>query len=219
MHAHTSPASPCSQVKPEDVVKIFSDAGYHGIAITNHFFPHLLNCRNKEEYVEKYRKDFETAAETGDKLGIKVYLGAEIRFKNENDNDYLLFGFDMDELTEIYDYLDSDISTFVNEYKKDKMFLIQAHPFRDDMVRADTSLLDGIESFNMHPNHNSRIALAVRHAEENGKIMTIGTDYHHIGHDNLAATRMHNLPDNSSQLIQELKSGDYIMEVSGKLIL
>ena len=27
LHAHTSPASGCSQVKPEDVVTIFHDAG------------------------------------------------------------------------------------------------------------------------------------------------------------------------------------------------
>ena len=45
LHAHTSPASRCGEVKPDDVVTIFHNAGYDGIAITNHFF-------------EKSQKDF-----------------------------------------------------------------------------------------------------------------------------------------------------------------
>ena len=33
LHAHTSPASRCSQVSPGDVITIFHNAGYDGIAV------------------------------------------------------------------------------------------------------------------------------------------------------------------------------------------
>ena len=54
LHAHTSPASRCSQVKPEDVVTIFHNAGYDGIAITNHFFPRP----EIPDFLDIYRSDY-----------------------------------------------------------------------------------------------------------------------------------------------------------------
>ena len=97
LHAHTSPASGCSQVKPEDVVTIFHDAGYDGIAITNHFYPKP----ELKDFLEIYRSDYLKALETGNKLGMKVYLGAELRFPSQNNNDYLLFGFELSQLEEM----------------------------------------------------------------------------------------------------------------------
>lgn len=218
LHSHTSPVSPCSQVKPTDVVRIFRDAGYDGIAVTNHFFPGLLSM-NADEYVEAYKKDFFEAVEEGERIGIKVYQGAELRFLNENNNDYLLFGYDFRQLKEIHDYLNGDLATFVSDFKTEDMLLVQAHPFRNGMFRADPKLLDAIEAFNVHPSHNSRIAQAAKYAAENKKIMTVGTDYHHIGHDGLSATRTHELPENTQELVKVLKSGDFIIEIAGKLML
>lgn len=215
LHAHTSPASGCSQVKPEDVVTIFHSAGYDGIAITNHFYPKP----QEKDFLEIYRRDYFTALETGEKLGMKVYLGAELRFPNENNNDYLLFGFDISQLEEMYSRTEETLESFVKNFKTDDMFLLQAHPFRDGMVRNYAPLLDGIEVFNMHPNHNSRVALAAKYATENGKIATAGTDYHHIGHDNLCATRTPFLPNDSHDLVKLLKSGDFIYQVGEHIVI
>ena len=215
LHAHTSPASRCSQVMPKDEIEVFKNAGYDGIAITNHLFVK----ENKKEFLEIYRGDYYKAFETGERLGIKVYLGAELRFLNENDNDYLLFGFDISQLDEIYDATDGTLESFVENVKTDKMFLLQAHPFRDGMERGFEKYLDGVEAFNMHPNHNSRVALAMKYARENGKIATAGTDYHHPGHDGLCATRALWLPKNDAELVKMLKSGDFIFEISGKIVL
>lgn len=218
IHAHTSPASGCSQIPPRDEVRIFHDDGYDAIAITNHFF--ISDRRNgKEEYLEAYKHDFLEALDEGKKLGMTVYLGAELRFVNENGNDYLLFGITLDDLDRIYDYLDRDLETFVRECKTDKMFLLQAHPFRDDMVLMNTDLLDGIEAFNMHPHHNSKVTLAYYYAKEHGKVATIGSDYHHPGHDNLSATRFKRLPENSIALADELKKDDFIYEISGNFVV
>ncbi len=215
LHAHTSPASRCSQVSPEEEIAVFKNAGYDGIAITNH----LYTKENKKDFLDIYRGDYHKAYETGEKLGMKVYLGAELRFLNENDNDYLLFGFDISQLEEIYDATDGTRESFVKNVKTDKMFLLQAHPFRDDMKRGYEEYLDGVEAFNMHPNHNSRVALAMKYARENGKIATTGTDYHHPGHEGLCATRAPKLPKNEAELVNLLRSGDFILEVSGKIVL
>ena len=194
LHAHTSPASGCSQVKPEDVVTIFHDAGYDGIAITNHFYPKP----ELKDFLEIYRSDYLKALETGNKLGMKVYLGAELRFPSQNNNDYLLSGFELSQLEEMYSYMTGTLENFAENFKTDDMFLLQAHPFRNGMELGFENYLDGVEVFNMHPNHNSRVALAERYARENGKIATAGTDYHHIGHDNLCATRAAHLPETHS---------------------
>ncbi len=215
LHAHTSPASGCSQVKPEDVVTIFHNAGYDGIAVTNHFYPKPEN----ESFLEIYRTDYLKAFETGERLGMKVYLGAELRFPNQNDNDYLLFGFELSQLEEMYSYMTGTLENFVGKFKTDDMFLLQAHPFRDDMQLGFENCLDGVEVFNMHPHHNSRVAIAERYAREHGKIATAGTDYHHIGHDNLCATRAARLPENEHELVSLLKSGDFIFQVGEHIIV
>lgn len=216
IHAHTSPASHCADLAPAEVVEIFYRAGYDGIAITNHFY---TQKKDKNKFIEMYTNDFRVACETGEKLGIKVYFGAELRFKKENDNDYLIFGIKPEQLGEIYDYLNKDLETFVREYKTDDMFLIQAHPFRDDMELMNPELLDGIEAFNLHPHHNGRITLASRYAQTNGKVETIGSDFHHKTHDNLCATRFKALPENEAELVKAFKENDFIYEIAGHLMV
>ena len=37
LHAHTSDASSCSQVSPEDMAVIYKNLGYDAVTIANHF--------------------------------------------------------------------------------------------------------------------------------------------------------------------------------------
>lgn len=217
LHAHTKPASHCAEIPTEQVLQTFKDDGYDGIAITNHFM--TSKEMGQKEYAEFYRGELLNALELGEKIGIKVYAGAELRFSSENNNDYLFFGFDPDDLFHICRLLDGTLENFVKEYKTDDMFLLQAHPFRSNMERIHPELLDGYEAFNMHPNHNSRVAVSVRFAQEQGKIMTMGTDFHHPNHDNLCATRAPYLPENTAELVKLLKSEDFIFEIGNRIII
>lgn len=223
LHAHTYPASSCSEVSPEEVIKIFHEAGYNGVAITNHFHSNLFKSyyklKNKKEILNKFLSDYYRAEEEGCKLGVNVYLAAELRWSDINDNDYLIYGIDEKILSDIFDYINTTPEKFYRDCKSEKSFFIQAHPFRTGLERENPAVLDGIEVFNMHPNHNSRIAFAEKHADEYGKIKTIGTDYHHKGHHGLCFTRMKNLPENSFELAAELKRNDFIMQVGSSLIL
>ena len=218
LHAHTKPASGCAEIPTEEVLRTFKNDGYDGIAITNHCYLGAKGM-NIEQFAGFYRAELLNAIELGEKIGIKVYAGAELRFVNQNDNDYLLFGYDPDDLYYLIQSLYGTLEDFVREYKTDEMFLLQAHPFRKGMELVDTDLLDAVEAFNMHPNHNSRVAVAERYARENGKIMTMGTDFHHENHDNLCATRAPYLPQNEKELIKLLKSEDYIFEIGDKILL
>lgn len=219
LHAHSNPASGCSEVPADELVTTFRNAGYDAIAITNHLISDSEHYESKEKAIEKFKKDLYLAKETGEKLGIKVYAGAELRFYKHSDNDYLFYGYTSDELPDIYDYLNTDLETFVKEYKKDSSLLLQAHPFRNGMIRMDSSLLDAIEAFNMHQNHNSRVAVAAKYAAAEGKIMTVGSDYHHPGFDGISATRTKILPRDEAELISIIKNDDFLIEIGGRILL
>lgn len=219
LHAHSHPASGCSEVPADLLVRTFHEAGYDAIAITNHLISDDEHSESKEKAIEKFKKDLYLAKETGEKLGIRVYAGAELRFYKHSDNDYLFYGYELDELPDIYDYLNTNLETFVKEYKKDSSLLLQAHPFRNGMIRMPSDLLDAIEAFNMHQNHNSRVAVAAKYAAAEGKLMTVGSDYHHPGFDGISATRTKILPKDEYELVSIIKNDDFLIEIGGRILL
>ncbi|MBE6740660.1 MAG: PHP domain-containing protein [Ruminococcaceae bacterium] len=221
LHAHTKPVSPCSEISPTEMVETYNKKGYNGIAITNHFIEWMFNDKTKEDSLNYYLSDFEETKKEAEKYGIKVYLGIELRF-NENNNDYLIYGADREILSICYDNFHAGIEKFRKEIKLPNSVFIQAHPFRDGMELVDPDLLDGIETFNLHPGHNSRVALAARYAKENNiLIKTAGSDFHHPdkGHEAVSALRTKVLPEDSFELAEILKSGDYIFEIGEDSIL
>ncbi len=220
LHAHTSPASSCSQVSAEDMAVIYKDLGYDAVTIANHFVYEYRGF-SKNEVIDRFFDDFERAYRKGEEIGIKVLLAAEIRF-TENENDYLVFGVSRKIMEEIYDLLPCGIESFRKKYELSESVFIQAHPFRDEMEQVEPSLLDGIEVFNMHPNHNSRVGIAAKYArEQNFGIVTAGSDFHHPGrnHEGVSAIRSKVLPKDSFELASLLKSGDYLMEIGKDFII
>lgn len=227
MHAHSSPVSPCSEATPQEVVRIYKNLGYDAVCITNHLFKDLFDNAaiyqnmTKEEKIDRYLEDFYEAKKEGEKLGITVILGAELRFVG-NFNDYLIYGIDRNSLLEIYDYLDNTVEHFRKSVTIENSIFIQAHPCRDSCVPIDYSILDGIETFNSHIGHNSKVPLAVRIAKSNNIDITIaGSDFHHpnTGNEGAAALRTRILPSDSFELTKLLKSHDYLFEVGENAIV
>lgn len=213
LHAHTSPASSCSEIAPEDVVEIYKNLGYDAVTIANHFTYGYQNS-DKNTVIERFFGDFEGAKKKGDDLGIKVILAAEIRF-TENDNDYLIYGVTRKMMEEIYELLPFGVDNFRKVYSMPDSVFLQAHPFRDGMVRANPEILDGIEVFNLHPNHNSRVGIAAVYAKENNfSIVTAGSDFHHINrnHEGVSAILTKTLPCESFDIADILRGGDYLLE-------
>lgn len=223
MHAHTAPHSMCGELSPIEVAELYAKKGYDGIVITNHFMGYCpwmdrdyIPGETKEEKLAHYLSGYEDAKAAGEKCGIKVYLGIEIRFSRENNNDYLIYGADSDVADLCYDSLEGTLEDFRKNVKLEKSVFIQAHPFRDGMEDVPAELLDGVETFNMHPGHNSRVGFSARFAKENNiKIKTAGSDFHHRdrNHEAVSALRTKTLPKDSFELAEILKSGDYLFEI------
>lgn len=218
LHLHTSPASGCSHISLRTAVENYKKLGYHSIVVCNHFTPGMPYMEDKRKCLSTYLEDYEKAAEAGLECGLNVILGCEIRF-SENANDYLLFGIDRDTLDVAFDYLHEGIEAFSKAFRNPERLLIQAHPFRNGMVQVDPGLLDGIETFNMHPNHNSRVALAARYARQYDLIPTIGTDYHDPGHEGLCSLLTKTELEMSGDIVTVLKSRDYLFEIGGSILV
>lgn len=217
MHAHTRPVSPCSEVSAEELAEIYSGKGYDAIVLTNHYILHLLSGMDKEAAIDYYISAYDELKAACEKHGIKVLLGAEIRF-TENNNDYLMYGVDREILSVAYDYFTRGLEAYRTEVALSESVFLQAHPFRNGMILANPDLLDGIETFNLHPGHNSRIGVAAKYAKEHGfSVKTAGSDFHHPGqnHECVGAIRTKVLPKDSFELAKILKSGDYLLEIGG----
>ena len=224
LHAHSSPVSRCSEAPVPDLIATYAKLGYHGLVLTNHFLTDYATCmrgRTVEEGIGIWLNDYREAVKIGREHGLRVYLGAEIRF-TESDNDYLIFGLTEKMLTEIYGYLPYGVENFRGKYPMPDSVFIQAHPFRDGMTDVDPAILDGIETFNMHPGQKSRNAVVNLYAgEENFGIRIVGSDFHFLRGrgPSVSAIRTKTLPDDSFGIAAILKSGDYLGEVGTRALI
>jgi hypothetical protein len=90
---------------------------------------------------------------------------------------------------------------------------------RSGIAEVDFSLFDGIEVFNMHPGHNSRVSLVARRAAEYPElIVTGGSDFHHLDHDGTCLLRSKTLPADEKELVKLLRARDYRLSLSGYMI-
>lgn len=217
LHAHSNPASCCSELPPAELVQRCKNAGASGLVLTNHAVWWMKETP-KEEWCAQYLKDYLETKAAGERLGVKVLLGFEIRFM-DNDNDYLLFGFDEDFIPTVYDWMDKQAKAFYTEYHTEEVLMIQAHPERVNMMEMGRDCVDGYEVFNMHPGHNSRVAVAARLHATHGGVVTGGTDLHHPGHEGSLFTCFAEMPQDEKDLVRLLKSGDYVFMMQDKVIL
>lgn len=212
LHAHSFPVSSCGDFTAEDVVELYKTAGVRSLVLTNHLSP--FNCdEGAEYYLEDYRKARDAAAGA-----INVILGVEMRFC-ENSNDYLVYGVCEKDIPYFIELIPYGIENFYREVKNDRNVIIQAHPFRKNMVLAPEDSIDGIESFNIHPNHNSRVGIGARYAKRCGKLVTCGTDFHHAGHHALCLMRTQNEMKDSYDVAEAIKSRDVLFDCSGHIII
>lgn len=218
LHAHTNPASPCSNFTPEEVIQRYADIGFDSIVISNHFYPGMRFLDDKEKCLSEYLKDFFQSSEASKKYGINVIFGCELRF-TENFNDYLLFGIDPDFVDTIYESMPNGLEAFSKKFKSEEHLIIHAHPYRDGMTEMPAELIDGVEVFNLHPGHNSRIAVAAKYAHKHNLIVTCGTDFHHENHQGMTALLTKTEMKTSHDIVNVLRSKDYLIEIGGCKVL
>ena len=209
-HAHTYPVSKCADIIAADTVRIYAEKGVDSMVITNH-----INGAIKS--ADYYLSDYYKAAEAGAKYGVNVILGVEICFIGSR-NDYLVYGVEESEIAKMISLVPKGIETFYKEIKNDRNVILQAHPFRKGLTRAPIDCIDGIESFNLHPGHNSVLGFAARYVRENGFYATCGSDFHHITHEAVCLVRSNKEMKDSFDIADLIKSKDYLFDLSGHIV-
>lgn len=214
LHAHTAECDRVAQHSGAEMVRLYADAGYSGMVITDHYFS-LFYEWFKDEFcpadhksiIDRYLRGYHSARNEAERIGFSLLCGAEVRFDN-TPNDYLIYGLEEDDLYTL---------PLLNRLKNlrellavlpDRAVVVQAHPFRDNMTVVSPDLLFGVEA------HNGRTSpfrnkMARDYAEHYGKVMTSGSDFHKmkdLAKGGIATPRTVTC---SAELVELLKSGDY----------
>ena len=180
IHCHTSESSACAKVDAVSVVRIHKKAGFEGICITDHYhkeFHEKYGGLDAKEIIDKYLLGYRLAVAEGKRIGLKVLLGMEIRFPG-SPNDYLVYGITENMFYENPYMFEMGIEGFSLMARASGLLLIQAHPFRDNMVRIEPTLLDGVETINGNMRHNSNNHISEKYANENNLMKLSGSDFH-----------------------------------------
>lgn len=212
-HLHTTHTSKCGWLTAPELIERYQALGYDAIAVTDHYNYDTWNYKgidieNPVGALDAFLEGYRRMREEGAKAGIRIYLGAELRFF-ENHNDYLFYGFDEKMMENPKEIIDMGIVRF-SEYRKSMGgVLVHAHPFRDKCVPVDPALLDGVEVWNCNPRHNSRNELAFAYAERYGLVKSAGSDCHRPGDEGTAGILSETLPEDSREFAELIRSGKF----------
>lgn len=210
LHCHSLEISECARVDSNDVVKKFTEAGYHTLVLTNHFNYTTMRynkAQDWEDFVCKFVSAYERLCEVASGK-MHILLGAELRFK-ENINDYLLFGITKEFLLSHPEIFDLNPEKLYPILKENNILIVQAHPFRNGMTVINPAFLDGVEVFNGHMGHDSRNEIANAWADKFELIKTSGTDFHYNTSPANAGIFTNEEITSMPQLVEILKSGKY----------
>lgn len=183
LHAHTRECDPTAYIMAEDLVSMYAEKGYQGLVITDHYI-HLFDewfrdevaNMNHRERIKRWLRGYEVAKKKAEEYGMTVLLGAEVRFDGYP-NDYLVYGAD-----EEFYYQAPRLNQLKNIHEMmallpEDVCVVQAHPFRRNMVVEAPEAVWGLEVHNggTPTFHNE---LARQCALHYGKCMTSGSDTH-----------------------------------------
>lgn len=218
LHCHTKEVSRCGKISVEELVKKYRNAGYSGIVLTDHYSPMTFNPNelfSKTKAISHYLKAYREAKKYSDE-NFTVLLGMELRFYGTV-NDYLVYGVNEKMLYRLPFLLPLYLKKASRLLHNEGCLIIQAHPFRKFITRADPQYIDGVEVFNGKntPDKNEK---AIKWAEqENFSIKTSGSDCHNDSNFALGGIITEEPIRNNDDLIRILKSGKYKLISSEKV--
>jgi hypothetical protein len=187
LHVHTQESSFCGRTAGRLVTLLYKKAGYDGIVITDHysrgFFRKFPKNLSWSAQIEHFLRGYRSAREEGEKIGLKVWLGIELKF-TESPLEFLVFGLDESFLKEYPELFMLGIKKFRDFSKQlttsEEILIYQAHPFRPGLNPVAPGLIDGIEVYNGNPRQNSNNELAVNYARQHRLRMISGSDFHRL---------------------------------------
>lgn len=218
LHIHTCGFSYCGKLSVEEIVELYSKAGYDAIVITNHFNSisrQWFENNGGVDYLKSYFDTIRQGAELGKKHNLLVLGGFELRF-NENSNDYLVYGMTEEmcqDHEKIFAMTPREFKAFADE---NGILFYQAHPFRNGITVVAPECLFGIEVLNTHPRHDSRNDIALAWAEKYGLHKIAGSDCHQKVDVGSSAVFTDYPVKNINDLVYVLKNDLYTFGVNEK---
>lgn len=212
-HIHTSESSSCGRFTAAEVVERYKSLGYDGIIVTDHMNRHNLKKLGDTyaEQLERFLDGYHAAKALADEK-FRVILGMEIRFL-ENDNDYLVYGFDEEFLkTREFSSFES-IEEFKPFAEENGLIVIQAHPFRPGMTVTEAEFVDGVEVYNGHASHNSSNDIAYRWAKKYSLRMLSGSDFHWNIAMEPGGVYFEECPENSFDVARLIRDNKYELKI------
>lgn len=180
-HLHTAETSPCGKVGAGELIKLYAEAGYKTVFVSDHLKKKTLEIMGDipwEEKTEKFMAGYKAALAAGEKYGVNVIFSAELML-TENSNHYLLYNIKKEFLDKRHDIFDMPITEFYKYAKENGVTVVQAHPYRDgSTVPAPADSVDALEVLNSNPRHDNYSEKAIAFATENALPMTAGSDTH-----------------------------------------
>lgn len=209
MHCHTGCVSRCGRVEPERIVQLYTEKGYNGIVVTDHyspmtFTPNWCPQRQIDFYLSGYRRMKDYAGDD-----FTVLLGLELRHYFTA-NDYLIYGVD-EEFFFNAGNLMLPWEKQVFEMCKDKGYLVfQAHPFRTGIRQCNPDYIDGVEVYNGKTNKEQN-SKALEWAKSNNKLMVSGSDFHTVKNLARGGIITDSLIKSNKDLLEALKAQNFKM--------
>ena len=210
LHCHTKETSLCGQVPAAEIVKMYKEAGYNGIVITDHYSPMTFKpstVYRPQTAVDFYISGYKAALAAADD-DFTVLLGMELRYY-ATANDFLIYGVTEDFLRNNGNLMKLYPKKFYETAKRNNLIVLQAHPFREWMIRINPKHLDGAEVYNGKTD-KKRNAKAMEWAEENNMPVKIsGSDFHRINHLAKGGIITEEPIKTNDDLLRILRSGKY----------
>lgn len=211
-HLHVVPIGTCPIETPRDTARLYKNAGYDVLIVTNHFQKKTINDMRSEgkdpiaEYVNAYRE----VKKYGEKVGLEVWFGVEVALETTGCNaEFLLYGVDEDFILSNPDMINYTQAELYKKVQEAGAIMVQAHPYRSNTALCDLEYMDGIEAFNLHPNHTQPYPEFVSMARASGKIITSGSDFHFRGGEALGGVIVGDEVKNINDFVNALKKGEY----------
>jgi predicted metal-dependent phosphoesterase TrpH len=217
LHSHTHECDRDARLSAGELVQAYKDAGYDGIVITDHYierfytrwFPEDVAGLPHEQQVRRWLRGYYTAKEAGDKIGFTVLPGAEVRL-DSGPNDYLLYGLNADFFYTVPRLNECASLQELLALMPEGVCVVQAHPFRDDMVVQSPNGLFGIEVFNGGTDA-FRNELARLYAQHYQLPMTSGSDIHSMNRLAKGGIMTEHRIRTPEDLRAVLRSGEYTL--------
>lgn len=212
-HLHTKYSSECGELTAKEIVDGYLAAGYDALIVTDHFNRDTFRMLNRDlttpdGHLDSYLEGYRRVKEEGEKRGLRVFRGAEVRFDGR-ENDYLLYGYSDELLRDPEGIFTMGVEAFYKKCRVEGALLIHAHPYRNGGQPTTAEALDGAEVANMHPGHRNRNELALAFARENGLLETGGSDCHETCHIGRGGILVEQLPEDEKELVALLGSRNY----------